>query len=28
VLGDVPPAQLAAATALLESLRTRIEESL
>ena len=28
VLGDVPPAQLAAATALLEKLRTRIEESL
>ncbi len=28
VLDDIPPAQLAAATALLESLRTRIEESL
>jgi MarR family transcriptional regulator for hemolysin len=28
VLGDVPPAQLAAATALLETLRTRIEEGL
>jgi MarR family transcriptional regulator for hemolysin len=28
VLGDVPPEQLAAATALLETLRTRIEELL